>query len=37
MTDPEVKETHGIYGGGKEYGKVLKNKNKVWFINVGGT
>lgn len=35
MTDPEVKETHGIYGGGKEYGKVLKNKNKVLVYHHG--
>jgi hypothetical protein len=35
ITDPEIKETHGIYGGGKEYGKVIKNKNKVLVYHHG--
>jgi hypothetical protein len=35
ITDPEVKETHGSYGGGKEYGKLIKNSNKVLYYHHG--
>jgi len=35
ISDPEVKETHGIYGAGKEYGKVIKNLNKVLYYHTG--
>jgi hypothetical protein len=35
ITDPEVKETHGLYGGGKEYGKLVKNSNKVLYYHHG--
>jgi len=35
ITDPEVKETHGLYGGGKEYGKLIKNSNKVLYYHHG--
>jgi hypothetical protein len=35
ITDSEVKETHGIYGSGNEYGKSIKNKNKVLYYHHG--
>lgn len=31
ITDPEIKMTHGKYGIGEEYGKVIKNENKCFI------
>ncbi len=32
---PEVQETHGKYGHGGEYGKIIKNENKVLYYHHG--
>jgi hypothetical protein len=35
ITDPEVKETHGIYGSGRDYGKLVENRDKVLYYHHG--